>query len=43
MEVLEKLQHKRPLEKAYARLFSIAIFLQLVGLILVLAKDLRPH
>ena len=32
---------KLPLERANARLFSIAIFLQVTGLILVLARDLR--
>ncbi len=32
-----------PLERANSRLFSIAIFLQVVGLILVLARDLRRH
>lgn len=42
-EILEKTELKNPLEKANARLFSIAIFLQVVGLILVLARDLRRH
>ncbi len=32
-----------PLERANARLFSIAIFLQVTGLILVLARDLRKR
>lgn len=40
-ESLELNESKMPLEKNNARLFSIAIFLQLIGLILVLAKDLR--
>ncbi|MFT5218032.1 MAG: hypothetical protein ACI9LO_000020 [Planctomycetota bacterium] len=34
-------ERKHPLEKSNSRLFSIAIFLQLMGLILVLAKDFR--
>ncbi len=42
-EVLEKTDLKNPLEKSNARLFSVAIFLQLIGLILVLARDLRRH
>ena len=32
-----------PLENDNSRLFSIAIFLQVTGLILVLARDLRRH
>jgi hypothetical protein len=32
-----------PLENDTARLFSVAIFLQVIGLILVLARDLRRH
>lgn len=42
-ESLELEERKRPLEKSNARLFSIAIFLQLMGLILVLAKDFRKR
>ena len=40
-ETLELQEAKMPLERANARLFSIAIFLQVTGLILVLARDLR--
>ncbi len=40
-KTLELQEAKMPLERANARLFSIAIFLQVVGLILVLARDLR--
>ena len=40
-EILELHEAKVPLERANSRLFSIAIFLQVVGLILVLARDLR--
>ena len=40
-ETLEMQEAKMPLERANARLFSIAIFLQVTGLILVLARDLR--
>ena len=40
-ESLELNENKRPLESANSRLFSIAIFLQVTGLILVLARDLR--
>jgi len=40
-EVLESEEAKIPLVKDNARLFSIAIFLQVTGLILVLARDLR--
>lgn len=40
-ETLELEEAKLPLESANSRLFSIAIFLQLTGLILVLARDLR--
>lgn len=42
-EALELGEQKVPLEGDNARLFSIAIFLQVVGLILVLARDLRRH
>ena len=40
-ETLELQEAKVPLERANSRLFSIAIFLQVTGLILVLARDLR--
>jgi len=40
-ESLELQERKMPLESNNARLFSIAIFLQVTGLILVLARDLR--
>jgi len=40
-ERIELEDEKTPLERANARLFSIAIFLQVVGLILVLARDLK--
>ena len=40
-ETLELQESKVPLERANSRLFSIAIFLQVIGLILVLARDLR--
>ncbi len=42
-ESLELREARMPLERANSRLFSIAIFLQVVGLILVLARDLRRH
>ena len=42
-ETLELQEAKMPLERANARLFSIAIFLQVTGLILVLARDLRRN
>ncbi len=42
-ETLEMQEAKMPLERANARLFSIAIFLQVTGLILVLARDLRRN
>ena len=42
-EVLELQEGKMPLEAANSRLFSIAIFLQVTGLILVLARDLRRN
>ena len=42
-EILELQQAKMPLEADNSRLFSIAIFLQVTGLILVLARDLRRH
>ena len=34
---------KMPIEQGNARLFSIAIFLQVIGLILILARDLRRN
>ena len=40
---LELQEAKMPLERDNSRLFSIAIFLQVTGLILVLARDLRRH
>lgn len=40
-EILELREAKVPLEKDNSRLFSIAIFLQVIGLILVLSRDLR--
>ena len=40
-ETLELQEAKMPLVRDNSRLFSIAIFLQVVGLILVLARDLR--
>lgn len=40
-EALELQERKMPLEGDNSRLFSIAIFLQVTGLILVLARDLR--
>ena len=40
-ETLELQERKMPLEGDNSRLFSIAIFLQVIGLILVLARDLR--
>ena len=40
-KTLELQEAKMPLERANARLYSIAIFLQVTGLILVLARDLR--
>ena len=40
-ESIELKEAKAPLEAANSRLFSIAIFLQVTGLILVLARDLR--
>ena len=42
-ETLELQETKMPLERDNSRLFSIAIFLQVIGLILVLARDLRRH
>ncbi len=42
-ETLELQERKMPLEGDNSRLFSIAIFLQVIGLILVLARDLRRH
>lgn len=42
-ESLELHEARMPLEKDNARLFSVAIFLQVIGLILVLARDLRRH
>lgn len=43
LEALALAEQKMPLEGDNARLFSIAIFLQVTGLILVLARDLRRH
>ena len=40
-EILELQDARQPLERTNARLLSIAIFLQVTGLILVLARDLR--
>jgi hypothetical protein len=40
-ETLALEEAKMPLERNNSRLFSIAIFLQVIGLILVLARDLR--
>ena len=40
-DTLELHDARMPLESANSRLFSIAIFLQVTGLILVLARDLR--
>ena len=40
-ETLELQEARMPLESDNSRLFSIAIFLQVIGLILVLARDLR--
>ncbi|MCP4767427.1 MAG: hypothetical protein GY875_14260 [Gammaproteobacteria bacterium] len=42
-ETLALQEAKMPLERDNSRLFSIAIFLQVIGLILVLARDLRRH
>ena len=42
-ETLELQEAKMPLVRDNSRLFSIAIFLQVIGLILVLARDLRRH
>ena len=42
-ETLELQESKMPLVRDNSRLFSIAIFLQVTGLILVLARDLRRH
>jgi hypothetical protein len=42
-ETLELQEAIMPLEQDNSRLFSIAIFLQVIGLILVLARDLRRH
>ena len=42
-EVLELQEAKMPIERDNSRLFSIAIFLQVIGLILVLSRDLRRH
>lgn len=40
-ETIELQETKMPLVRDSSRLFSIAIFLQVIGLILVLARDLR--
>lgn len=42
-ETLALQDARMPLENDNSRLFSIAIFLQVIGLILVLARDLRRH
>ena len=42
-ETLVLQESRMPLERDNSRLFSIAIFLQVIGLILVLARDLRRH
>jgi len=42
-ETLELHESRMPLESDNSRLFSIAIFLQVTGLILVLARDLRRN
>ena len=42
-ETIELHEARMPLENDNSRLFSIAIFLQVTGLILVLARDLRRH
>jgi len=42
-ESLELRDARMPLESDNSRLYSIAIFLQVIGLILVLARDLRRH
>ena len=42
-ETLELHEARMPLESDNSRLFSIAIFLQVIGLILVLARDLRRN
>ncbi len=42
-ETLELQDTKMPLERDNSSLFIIAIFLQVIGLILVLARDLRRH
>ena len=39
-DILDLESQKAPVEKSNARLYSIAIFLQVIGLILVLARDL---
>jgi hypothetical protein len=42
-ETIELHEARMPLESDNSRLFSIAIFLQVTGLILVLARDLRRN
>ena len=42
-ETIELREARMPLENDNSRLFSIAIFLQVTGLILVLARDLRRN
>ena len=42
-ESLELHEARMPLESDNSRLFSVAIFLQVIGLTLVLARDLRRH
>ena len=41
LQTIELHEARMPLESDNSRLFSIAIFLQVTGLILVLARDLR--
>jgi hypothetical protein len=43
LETLELHDARMPLERDNSRLLSIAIFLQVIGLILVLARDLRRN
>jgi hypothetical protein len=42
-EKLDLVENKMPIEQGNARLFSIAIFLQVIGLILILARDLKRN
>jgi hypothetical protein len=43
LQTIELHEARMPLESDNSRLFSIAIFLQVTGLILVLARDLRSN